>query len=149
MDQDGRACPNSKYLLCLLETVGLSLRAPAWLTSTLAVALVRSPRMGLVSGHAQPGDSMGQGSRLRFQDQADWSQLSSITSMPRVTTTKPPSLSQKNGYKVLGTSCHRKRASCRIVLILKSCLAIQTLRSTCCVALCKSLHFSKLGVQPI
>lgn len=129
---------------------------PAWLTSTLPVAfwmgptrMGRSTRMGLVSGHAQPGGSMGQGSKLRFQDQADWSQLSSITSMPRVTAAKPPSLSRNNGYKVLSTSWHRKRASYVIVLILKSCLAMQALRPTCCVALCKSLHFSKLGVQPI
>lgn len=54
--------------------------------------------------------------------------LSSITSMPHVTTAKPPSLSQNNGYKVLSTSWHRQRASYIVVLSLKSCLAIQPLR---------------------
>lgn len=77
MYQDGRACPGSSYLLLLLETVGLSLRAPALLTSTLSVALMQSTRIGLVSGHAQPrcgnqsGGSMGQESKLSLQDQTD------------------------------------------------------------------------------
>lgn len=123
-------------------------RPPTWLTSTLPVALC-----GLLGGAGlrtcTTWGSMGQGSKLRFQDQADWSRLSSITFMPRVTMAKPLSLSQNNGYKVLSTSWHRKRASYVIVLNLKSCLAIQVLRPTCCVALCQSLHFSKLGVQPI
>lgn len=50
--------------------------SPALLTSTLSVALVWSTRRGLVSGHAQPRSgksrgSVGQGSPLRLQDQAE------------------------------------------------------------------------------
>lgn len=50
---------------------------PALLTCTLTVSLMRSTRIGLVSGHAQPrsgSQSRGSGGKwpkLRLQDQAD------------------------------------------------------------------------------
>lgn len=43
MNQDARAFPNSKYLLLLLKTVGLSVQAPTLLGSTLSVALESDP----------------------------------------------------------------------------------------------------------
>lgn len=80
MDQDESAFPHCKYLLLLLETVGLSLQAPALPDATFqwpSRQIQRAAGTGLASGHAQlrsghqSGDNMGQGSKLKFQDQAD------------------------------------------------------------------------------
>lgn len=95
------------------------------------------------------GAAWDRGPRSGFRIRPNWSLLSSITSMSGVTAALPPSLSKNDGYKVLNTSWHHKRASYIMVPIIKSCPAVQALRPTCCVTLCRSLHFSKLGFQCI
>lgn len=136
----------------------LSLQVPS-LGSTLSVALELGPASHWNSagfrtsrekdlettGRAVWDSGPSSGLRIRLT----WAQLSSITSMPHVTPAVSPSLSQSNKYKVLNSSWHLRRASYITILIIKSCLTVQSLKSTCYVTLCKSLHFSKVGVQKI
>lgn len=128
MNQDARAFPNSKYLLLLLKTVGLSVQAPTLLGSTLSVALSQiqlAADIGLASGHAQlrpghqNGDNRGQGPKLKLQDPLVWAQLSSISSMPCVTP-DPPLLAS---HEMIGTKHLTQRAPYIIVLIVTPCLA--------------------------
>lgn len=98
MDQDESAFPHCKYLLLLLETVGLSLQAPALPDATFqwpSRQIQRAAGTGLASGHAQlrsghqSGDNMGQGSKLKLQDQAD----TGSARLPQCHATCDPSLS--------------------------------------------------------
>lgn len=90
MNQDARAFPNSKYLLLLLKTVGLSVQAPTLLGSTLSVALESDPascwyRVGLRTCTTETGTPEWGQQRTGAQPQASgsgWCGLSSAPSLP-------------------------------------------------------------------